>query len=83
MKSHWSRMRIATVVAAATLGIVVGPAAADGSEPASGQLPGDSAVPFWPHETGVVFGTAETFVDMRADGSYYDASSGHRVFIAE
>lgn len=45
-------------------------------------LPGDSSVPFWPHETGALMGTSETFVDMRADGSYYDPSVGRRVFVA-
>ena len=83
MMKHRKRMRAVAVVATATLGIVVGPAAADGLEPANGQLPGDSSIPFWPHETGVLYGTAETFVDMQADGSYYDASIGHRVFNAE
>lgn len=58
------------------------PAGADG--PASGLnhdvLPGDTAVPFWPHETGALAGTSETFVDMRADGSYLDLSLGRRVW---
>jgi hypothetical protein len=42
-------------------------------------LPGDSSVPFWPHETGVLVGTSETFADMREDGSYYDPSLDRRV----
>ena len=42
-------------------------------------LPGDASVPFWPHETGALAGTSETFADMRADGSYIDPSLGRRV----
>ena len=42
-------------------------------------LPGDTSVPFWPHETGVLVGTSETFADMHEDGSYYDPSLGRRV----
>jgi hypothetical protein len=33
----------------------------------------------WPHQTGVVAGTSETFTNMREDGSYYDPSLGRRV----
>lgn len=73
--------RLVTVLACAALGVVA-PAAADGTEPASENLPGDNnSVPFWPHETGALMGTSETFVDMQADGSYYDASAGRRVFL--
>jgi hypothetical protein len=43
------------------------------------ELPGDAAVPFWPHETGALMGTSETYVDVHADGSYYDPSIGRRV----
>jgi hypothetical protein len=46
---------------------------------ATGTVRGDSPAPFWPHETGALAGTSETFVDMRADGSYYDPSLGRRV----
>jgi len=43
-------------------------------------VPGDTpGQPFWPHETGVLVGTSETFVDLRTDGSYYDPSVGLRV----
>jgi hypothetical protein len=43
-------------------------------------LPGDTGgQPFWPHETGVLVGTSETFADVRADGSYFDPSLGRRV----
>jgi hypothetical protein len=42
-------------------------------------LPGDASVPFWPHETGVLVGTSETYAGMRADGSYIDPSLGRRV----
>lgn len=44
-----------------------------------GTLPGDTPVPFWPHETGALVGTSETFLDVRAAGSYYDPSIGRRV----
>jgi hypothetical protein len=60
-------------------GIVSGSSAADGVAPAGNDLPGDSSVPFWPHETGVLVGTSETYVDVRADGSYFDPSIGRRV----
>ena len=83
MKWRNNRTRLVTVVAFAALGVVVGPAAADGGDPASENLPGDNnSVPFWPHETGALMGTSETFVDMQADGSYYDASVGRRVFLS-
>jgi hypothetical protein len=59
-------------------GMVSGSSAAEGVTPAS-DLPGDSSVGFWPHETGALLGTSETYVDMRADGSYYDPSVGRRV----
>ena len=42
-------------------------------------LPGDASVPFWPHETGALAGTSETYAGMRADGSYIDPSLGRRV----
>jgi hypothetical protein len=80
MKLRSTRTRVVTVVACAALG-VVGPAAADGTE--NENLPGDNnSVPFWPHETGALMGTSETFVDMQSDGSYYDASVGRRVFLS-
>jgi hypothetical protein len=59
-------------------GIVSASSAADGVAPAN-NVPGDSSVPFWPHETGALVGTSETYVDVHADGSYYDPSIGHRV----
>lgn len=46
---------------------------------AAGTVTGDTPAAFWPHETGALAGTSETFVDMRADGSYYDPSLGRRV----
>jgi hypothetical protein len=49
------------------------------SDGPAGTLPEDTAVPFWPHETGALVGTSETFVDVRADGSYVDPSVGRRV----
>ena len=46
---------------------------------AGGTLPGDTPTAFWPYETGVAMGTSETYVDVRADGSYYDPSVQRRV----
>ena len=60
-------------------GIVSGSSAADRVAPANNELPGESSVPFWPYETGALVGTSETYVDVHADGSYYDPSIGHRV----
>jgi hypothetical protein len=60
-------------------GIVSASSAADGVAPANNDVPGDSSVPFWPHETGALVGTSETYVDVHADGSYFDPSIGHRV----
>lgn len=74
--------RVAAVCTAIALGLVIGPtapAAIGGAGEATGTLPGDTSVPFWPLEIGAPFGTAETFVDMRADGSYFDPSIGRRV----
>jgi hypothetical protein len=75
--------RLAAVVAAIALGLVVGLAEAPGATGAGravkGTVWGDNQGPFWPHETGALAGTSETFVDMRADGSYYDPSLGRRV----
>jgi hypothetical protein len=45
--------------------------------------PGDSAVAFWPYETGALVGTSETYVDVREDGSYYDPEVGRRVSVSE
>jgi hypothetical protein len=75
MQGHSTISRqVAAVAAAIALGLVVGLAAA----PAAGAA-NAKTVPFWPHETGALAGTSETFVDMRADGSYYDPSLGRRV----
>jgi hypothetical protein len=82
MQRHTTTSRLAAVGAAIAVTLVVGlaPAAgAAGSGAAPGTLPGETDTPFWPHETGVLVGTSETFVDMRADGSYYDPSLGRRV----
>jgi pimeloyl-ACP methyl ester carboxylesterase len=49
------------------------------SDGPAGTLPGDTPVPFWPHETGALVGTSETFVDVHANGSYFDPSVGRRV----
>ena len=83
MQKRSTMRRIVTVVASvAALGVVAGTAGADGTAPASADMPGDRSVPFWPHETGALVGTSETFVDVRADGSYYDPSIGRRVLTA-
>lgn len=75
--------RVAVFCAAIWLGLIVTPvaplAATGGGDAPAGTLPGDTPVPFWPHETGALVGTSETFVDVRADGSYYDPSLGLRV----
>jgi hypothetical protein len=90
MQKRSNRTPIAAAVASMALAIVVSPTAAAGSDVAghhasvsteSGVLPGDGSVPFWPHETGALVGTSETFIDLRADGSYYDPSIGQRVTI--
>ena len=77
MQKYSNRTKIVAGVASMTLALVVNPAAAVGSDD---ELHGDSSVPFWPHETGALVGTSETFVDVRADGSYYDPSSNQRVY---
>jgi len=59
-------------------GVASGSTAADGVAPSS-DVPGDAAVPFWPHETGALVGTSETYLDVHADGSYFDPSIGRRV----
>jgi hypothetical protein len=33
--------------------------------------------------TGALGGTSETFVDVQGDGSYFDPSLGHRVFVID
>ena len=53
---------------------------ADSSAGTTDVGPGDTGgAPFWPHETGVLVGTSETFTEVRADGSYVDPSLGRRV----
>ena len=66
----------ATVAAVIALGIVAGPA---GSSTGDHDGPGDGSVPFWPHETGALVGTSETFIHVRDDGSYFDPSIDRRV----
>jgi hypothetical protein len=82
-KNHLFRLAI---VAGAILAAAVPTAQAAGPDDralyrgtGAGAVTGDTPAPFWPHETGVLVGTSETFVDMRADGSYYDPSLGRRV----
>jgi hypothetical protein len=83
MQSHTKRTRVVSAVAGlAMLAVVAGPAAADEVAPA-GELPGDSSIPFWPHETGALVGTSETYVDLRDDGSYFDPSIGRRVLAVQ
>jgi hypothetical protein len=89
MQKRSNRTTIVAAVASMALVIMVSPAAAVDTDVAShhnslstesGVLPGDGSVPFWPHETGALVGTSETFIDLSADGSYYDPSIGRRVF---
>jgi hypothetical protein len=75
-----SRRRIITAVA--TLAVVASGLAIAGDGLGRTPVPpGKSNVPngSWPHQTGVVAGTSETFTNMREDGSYYDPSLGRRV----
>jgi hypothetical protein len=90
-QAHTGRVRLAAAGAIAALGVIpaMSGAAVAGSATASlplqnsttatTTLPGDSSVPFWPYETGVAVGTSETYVDVRADGSYLDPGIGLRV----
>jgi hypothetical protein len=89
MHKRSNRTPIVAAVASMALAIVVSPAAAVGIDVASHNaslstesemLPGDGSVPLWPHETGALVGTSETFIDFSDDGSYYDPSIGRRVF---
>jgi hypothetical protein len=73
-------MATAPLLVGGSAGAVAVTAARDGSPAsATGTMRGGTRVPFWPHETGALAGTAETYVDMRADGSYYDPSLGRRI----
>jgi hypothetical protein len=76
MQKRTHRTKIVAAVASAALAIVVSPAAGVGTNDG---LHGDSSVAFWPHETGALVGTSETYIDVRADGSYFDPSVGRRV----
>ena len=76
MQKRTHRMKIVAVAASTALAIAVSPAAGVGNDDG---LQGDSSVPFWPHETGALVGTSETYIDVRSDGSYYDPSVGRRV----
>ena len=76
MQRRTHRTKIVVVAASTALAIVVSPAAAVGNDDG---LHGDGSMPFWPHETGALVGTSETFIDVRADGSYFDPSVGRRV----
>jgi hypothetical protein len=79
MRPPNTKKRMVTALASvAAFGVLAGAPGATNDE-----LPGDRSVPFWPHETGVLMGTSETFVDVRADGSYYDPSIGRRVVVAQ
>ena len=76
MQKRTHRMIVFAAAASTALAIVVSPAASVGNDDG---LHGDGSVPFWPHETGALVGTSETFIDVRADGSYFDPSVGRRV----
>ena len=79
MSTRTKRTLIVTAVACLIgSGVASGSTAADGVAPSS-DVPGDTAVPFWPHETGALVGTSETYIDVGADGSYFDPSIGRRV----
>jgi hypothetical protein len=71
--------QIIVIAAVVAFGLVVGLMAASGAAGAGGRQT-DTSSPRWLHETGALAGTSETFVDMRADGSYYDPSLGRRVY---
>jgi hypothetical protein len=79
MQGHNTSRHVITIAAAIVLGLAVGLAPATGAAGAGPAVSADTSVPFWPHETGALAGTSETFVEMRADGSYYDPSLGRRV----
>jgi hypothetical protein len=76
MQGHTSKRRLAVVGAIAALGLVASAPAATRT------LPGDTGVPFWPYETGVLVGTSETYVDLWEDGSYYDPGLEQRVSVS-
>ena len=76
MQKRTPRTKIVVAAASTALAILVSPSAGVGNDDG---LHGDSSVPFWPHETGALVGTSETFIDVRADGSYFDPSVGRRV----
>lgn len=79
MSTRTKRTLVATLAASlVSFGVASGSTASDGIAP-NENLPGDNAVPFWPHETGALLGTSETYIDVRADGSYFDPSIGRRV----
>jgi hypothetical protein len=75
MQGHTTKRRLAVMGAITALVLVAGAPASTGA------LPGDTAVPFWPHETGTLVGTSETFMDVWEDGSYYDPGLGWRVSV--
>jgi hypothetical protein len=70
-----STMKMRLFILCATMATAVGVLPAS----AGGTLPGDTSTAFWPYETGVAMGTSETYVEVRADGSYYDPSLQRRV----
>ena len=84
------RLAAAGAIAALATAIIAAAVAGDATpslplqtpSAATATLPGDSPVPFWPYETGARIGTSETYVDVRSDGSYFDAGIGRRVSVA-
>jgi hypothetical protein len=83
MKIDTTKRRRAVIVAIAALGLVgAGGVAVTGDASAvhaTETRVGDTSVPVAPYETVALPGTSETYVDMWADGSYYDPSLGRRV----
>ena len=77
MKLETTKSRLAAIAAIAALGLVatIGVAVTDDASALSPTPP----AAFWPHETGTLAGTSETYIDMREDGSYVDPSLGRRV----
>jgi hypothetical protein len=82
MNTQQTKSRSRAIAAAAALALVAAVLAITGDGSAlSPTKPPKLDVPAgsWPHETGALGGTSETFMDMRDDDSYYDPSLGRRV----
>jgi hypothetical protein len=84
-RTHTRSVRTRVTLALACLTALVAGSGASAERALSAdanELPGDAPVPFWPYETGALMGTSETYVDVHADGSYFDPSIGRRVVAA-